>query len=56
MSKSNYRSLRVTLSYPAVEKIKQMYCLPSDASTQAIASYLEKLVFETQPNQGSTQL
>ncbi|MUH00084.1 hypothetical protein F7734_50555 [Scytonema sp. UIC 10036] len=47
MSKS-YKSLRLSLSYPAVEKIKQMYSLPADASTHAIASYLEKLVFETQ--------
>ncbi|WP_158516751.1 hypothetical protein [Scytonema hofmannii] len=51
MQKANYKSRRVTLSYPSVEKIQQMYSPPLDTSTHEIASYLEKLVFETQvPN------
>ncbi|QMS91372.1 hypothetical protein HUN01_28635 [Nostoc edaphicum CCNP1411] len=41
-----YKSQRLTLSYPAVERLKQVYNLPNDLPPQALAGYVERMIFE----------
>jgi hypothetical protein len=41
-----YDSKRITLSYPAVERLAQAYGLPQDLPSQTLAGYVERLIFE----------
>jgi hypothetical protein len=41
-----YDSKRITLSYPAVERLTQAYGLPQDLPSQTLAGYVERLIFE----------
>ncbi len=41
-----YKSQRLTISYPAVERLKQVYNLPDDIPPQALAGYVERMIFE----------
>jgi hypothetical protein len=41
-----YDSKRITLSYPAVERLSQAYGLPDDLPSQTLAGYVERLIFE----------
>jgi hypothetical protein len=42
----NYDSKRITISYPAIERLTQAYGLPSDLPSQTLAGYIERLIFE----------
>jgi hypothetical protein len=42
----NYDSKRITLSYPAVERLSQAYGLPENLPSQTLAGYVERLIFE----------
>jgi hypothetical protein len=42
----NYESKRITLSFPAVERLVEAYGLPKDLPSQTIAGYVERLIFE----------
>jgi hypothetical protein len=43
---SNYESKRITLSYPALERLREVYGLPLDVPSNTIAGYVERLIFE----------
>ncbi|PAX59862.1 hypothetical protein [Brunnivagina elsteri] len=42
----NYESKRLTISYPAIERLAQAYGLPQDLPSQTLAGYIERLIFE----------
>jgi hypothetical protein len=42
----NYESKRITISFPAVERLSQAYGLPDDLPSQTLAGYVERLIFE----------
>jgi hypothetical protein len=42
----NYESKRITLSFPAVERLMQAYGLPEDLPSQTLAGYIERLIYE----------
>lgn len=42
-----YESKRVTISFPAIERLNQVYGLPNDLSSQTLAGYIERLIFES---------
>jgi len=41
-----YKSQRLSLSYPAIERLKQVYGLPADVPSQTLAGYVEQMIFE----------
>lgn len=41
-----YESKRITISFPAVERLTQAYGLPNDLPSQTLAGYVERLIFE----------
>ncbi|MEH1922862.1 hypothetical protein [Nostoc sp.] len=41
-----YKSQRLSLSYPAIERLKQIYSLPDDVPPQTLAGYVERMIFE----------
>ena len=45
MTKS-YESKRLTISYPAVERLCECYGIPLDLPSQTLAGYIERLIFE----------
>ncbi|MBD2298954.1 hypothetical protein [Nostoc sp. FACHB-190] len=43
---NNYESRRLTISYLAVQELRQMFGIPEDAPTQALSAAVEKLIFQ----------
>ncbi len=42
----NFESRRVTISFLALQELREMFNLPQDVPTQAISSCIEKLIFQ----------
>ena len=42
----NYESKRITISFPAIERLSQAYGLPQDLPSQTLAGYVERLIYE----------
>ena len=41
-----YESKRLTISYPAIERLMEVYGLPTDLPSQTLAGYVERMIFE----------
>ena len=42
----NYESKRITISFPAIERLSQAYGLPENLPSQTLAGYVERLIYE----------